>query len=180
MDDSDDNAAIAAAMGFSSFGGQKANKRRKFNPGGDETTGSNMTPLGVRNTQNTDEIDLDMDDEDEEDTPAAGLTNTTDFEPQYLDTSRPSAPLHVDQQPPDEVQTKIDTIVQGIALPPGLPTRPPNISRREDRSGTKSMWWESYYDPAFIVNPWDKLEKSNGLEPRGPWKSWDEAKAATV
>jgi hypothetical protein len=29
------------------------------------------------------------------------------------------------------------------------------------------FWYIGYYDPSFNENPWAKLEKSNGLEPRG-------------
>ncbi|KAJ8129145.1 hypothetical protein O1611_g4487 [Lasiodiplodia mahajangana] len=230
MDDAEDTAtAMAAAMGFSSFGAQKPNKRRKFNPSTDAfvapispstsastsasalpfhrynanhaaTTGSNTVPLGQRRQNtNADEIDLDDDDDDEnaaqvspEDEAAQQITTNDDDEdpePQYLDTSRPSAPIVAD--PADDLQSKIDAIV-GNSAGPYTPVQPSslvagseyssrggrgewhrNINR--DQSGTK--WWESYYDPAFIVNPWDSLEKDKGLEPRGTWVSWEEAKA---
>ncbi|TGJ79914.1 hypothetical protein E0Z10_g8860 [Xylaria hypoxylon] len=231
-EDIDTATAMAEAMGFSSFGAQKPNKRRKFNPGADAfvapnspstststlpfhryndnddgsymaTTGSNTIPLGVRR-QNVDEIDLDGD-EEEVHLPLGGQVaqpNITDDdddpEPQYLDTSRPSAPLVVD--PADALQSKIDTIVGSSAdayTSPQLPPPPPSSTivstghssrggrggrqhnmNREGRSGAR--WWEDYYDPAFIVNPWDRLEKANGLEPRGSWVSWEEAKTAQV
>ncbi|KAI1740976.1 hypothetical protein F4680DRAFT_77092 [Xylaria scruposa] len=226
MDDSEDTAAaMAAAMGFSSFGAQKPNKRRKFNPSTDAfvasmspsdptsdsgphfyehadshitTTGSNMVPLGIRK-KNLDEIDLE-DDEDEGRLPPGSrdsreyqhnITDDDDPEPQYLDTSRPSAPIIAD--PVDRLQSTIDAIVGSSAdacVPPQLSSsvvaggQPNRGSRggtqrnmnRDNRSGVK--WWEGYYDPAFIVNPWDKLEKANGLEPRGAWVSWEEAKGA--
>ncbi|GAP87920.1 hypothetical protein SAMD00023353_1600790 [Rosellinia necatrix] len=221
MDETEDSAAaMAAAMGFSSFGAQKPNKRRKFNPNTDAfvasnststlplhrhddsntaPTGSNMVPLGTRN-QNKDEINLD-DDEDEEHLPPGAQTaeqtmrddnDDDDPEPQYLDTSRPSAPLGVD--PTDDLQSKIDVIVGGPGEKYPLPQPSSSSvfdgghSSRGDRGGHQrafgrdsrsgDMWWEDYYDPRFIVNPWDKLEKANGLEPRGAWISWEEAKAA--
>jgi hypothetical protein len=31
------------------------------------------------------------------------------------------------------------------------------------------FWYIGYYDPSFNENPWAKLEKANGLEPRGTW-----------
>jgi hypothetical protein len=30
-------------------------------------------------------------------------------------------------------------------------------------------WYEDYYDPSFNYNPWEKIEKAKGLEPRGAW-----------
>ncbi|KAJ2970546.1 hypothetical protein NUW58_g9662 [Xylaria curta] len=222
----DDAAAMAAAMGFSSFGAQKPNKRRKFNPSTDAfiaptslpasmsasnstlpfhrysdnqvaTAGSNTVPLGLRK-KNVDEIDLDGD-EDEESRPLGGQAAQRitaddaeeDPKPQYLDTSRPSAPIVAD--PAHDLLSKIDAIVGSSAdaytsphpsssvVGGGYPSQGGRGGRqrntvRDGRSGTK--WWEGYYDPAFITNPWDKLEKANGLEPRGAWVSWEEAKAA--
>ncbi|KAI0193730.1 hypothetical protein EV127DRAFT_249377 [Xylaria flabelliformis] len=218
MDDSEDDATtMAAAMGFSSFGAQKPNKRRKFNPSTDAfvdsdpasasgphfykhadshitTTGSNMVPLGIRK-KNIDEIDLEDDDEgrlppDSRES-QHNITDDDDPEPQYLDTSRPSAPIVAD--PVDPLQSTIDAIVGSSAdsgvspqlsssvMADGQPNRggregPQRNMNQDNRSGVK--WWEDYYDPAFIVNPWDKLEKANGLEPRGSWVSWEEAKGA--
>ncbi|GAW14823.1 hypothetical protein ANO14919_042260 [Xylariales sp. No.14919] len=231
VEDTDTATAMAAAMGFSSFGAQKPNKRRKFNPSTDAfvasdspsnstststlpfhryndndgdniaITGSNTVPLGVRK-QNVDEIDLDGDQDEAHPAPdgqAAQPITTEDDEdpePQYLDTSRPSAPIAVDSA--DALQSRIDAIVGSSAYAPTssqLPPRPSFSSTiasdghssrdrgghqhnmtREGQSGTR--WWEGYYDPAFIINPWDSLEKSNGLEPRGDWVSWEEAKTA--
>jgi len=114
---SDDEAdAMAAAMGFSSFGTQGPAKKRKFNPKTDATidgelasldkggkngqgSGGNTIPLGKSRVlgvsaveQNADEIMLDEEMEDEE--------------PAYIDTSQP---------PPDqaaqEAQQKIDAIL---------------------------------------------------------------------
>ncbi|RYO85904.1 hypothetical protein DL766_003964 [Monosporascus sp. MC13-8B] len=136
MDDAE-AAAMAEAMGFSSFGAQKPSKRRKFNPGADAvvaststatsaastssnhvggplSSGSNSTPLGVR-TQNNDEISLHLDDDDHDGDPAAGTgaaphtAAEDDREPQYIDISRPPAPANAG--PGDDVQTRIDSIV---------------------------------------------------------------------
>ncbi|KAI0517413.1 hypothetical protein F5B22DRAFT_124188 [Xylaria bambusicola] len=224
-EDPDNATAMAAAMGFSSFGAQQPNKRRKFNPNTDAfvapsssvtstsnsalhfhqhnegnghtaTTGSNTVPLGVRK-KNMDEIDLDDDDVVEQ-LPSTGQTtqpataDDEDPEPQYIDTSRPSAPVIAD--PADPLQSKIDAIVgssKEIYTAPQLPPtyvasggyssqashggRQHNMNR-DGRSGPK--WWEDYYDPTFIMNPWDELEKVHGLEPRGTWISWEDAKAA--
>ncbi|RYC59288.1 hypothetical protein CHU98_g6916 [Xylaria longipes] len=229
MDDGEDDgaAAMAAAMGFSSFGAQKPNKRRKFNPSTDAfvapkspsapgsgsgphfheyadnyitTTGSNMVPLGIRK-KNVDEIDLEGTEyeghlppdsqEPRETTADDDNGDEDDPEPQYLDSSRPSAPIVAD--PVDSLQSKIDAIVGGSADAGAFPQLSSSVAdsgqssrggrgghqrnmNRDNRSGTK--WWEGYYDPAFIVNPWDNIEKANGLEPRGAWVSWEEAKGA--
>ncbi|KAL7624593.1 hypothetical protein AAE478_006160 [Parahypoxylon ruwenzoriense] len=85
MEDAEDaTAAMAQAMGFSSFGTQNPNKRRKFNAHADAVvastsastsvvreakSGSNTIPLGVR-VRNEDEINLDSDGEE------AGASNS--------------------------------------------------------------------------------------------------------
>lgn len=37
------------------------------------------------------------------------------------------------------------------------------------RGQKNEFWYVGYYDPSFNENPWAKLEKANGLEPRGTW-----------
>ncbi|RYP75973.1 hypothetical protein DL771_002045 [Monosporascus sp. 5C6A] len=214
MDDPE-AAAMAEAMGFSSFGAQKSNKRRKFNPGADAvvaststatsaaststnrvggplSSGSNSTPLGVR-TRNNDEINLGLDDDDHDGDSAIGagaaphLADGDDWEPQYIDTSRP--PIPANAGPSDDVQTRIDSIagvpygqhfethtvpVYGQASRGGRGGRGGHQSAR-DRDGDKGKWWEDYYDPSSNVNPWERLEQDRGLKPRGLWMSWEEA-----
>ncbi|KAI1095286.1 hypothetical protein F5B19DRAFT_338845 [Rostrohypoxylon terebratum] len=133
MEEAEDaTAAMAEAMGFSSFGAQNANKRRKFNPRADEAvvastsaiplhqtgvikeakSGSNATPLGVR-ARNEDEIDL-GEDGDQSGAPQSeahrGLNNDSSDQPgpQYMDTSRPPTAIVTDST--DDVQSKIDII----------------------------------------------------------------------
>ncbi|XXG97876.1 hypothetical protein Hte_004190 [Hypoxylon texense] len=218
MEDGDEDtaAAMAAAMGFSSFGAQgNSNKRRKFNPRADAVvdgaapeakTGSNATPLGVRTTHNKDEIDLDDDDDDDEGLGAPGsegkpghlqdgLWNEeggNESGSQYLDTSRPAT---VDTAV-DDIQSKIDNIV-GAPIPnwPGIESFSSYSSKRGGRGNREGYqfnqgqgqgqghgrepaekWWEGYYDPSSNVNPWERLEQTKGLEPRGKWMSWEEAK----
>ncbi|KAG4411151.1 hypothetical protein IFR04_015722, partial [Cadophora malorum] len=111
---------MAAAMGFSSFGGKPAAKKRKFNPttdafvegqalekldrGGKKGTGSggNMIPLGKqrvigqkkeRAVQNEQEITLDEDDEE----------GSGEDGPQYIDTSR--TPPAADDDGPQYIDT---------------------------------------------------------------------------
>ncbi|KAK7752612.1 hypothetical protein SLS62_005381 [Diatrype stigma] len=216
MDDIDvdvdvDAAAMAEAMGFSSFGAQQPNKRRKYNPsadafldsgitanpgGGPMSSGSNSTPLGTR-APNKDEIDLDLDGDDEEGGSGTAIgaavaqdtVDEDDPEPQYLDTSRPSAPAGA--EPGGGLQDKIDSIVGAYhGGQPQLPTRPvfsPGTGGgRGGRGGHQSTrgsnrdpgknWWDDYYDPSSNVNPWERLEQDRGMKPRGVWMSWDEAK----
>ncbi|KAI1821217.1 hypothetical protein F4861DRAFT_482008 [Xylaria intraflava] len=203
MDNPEDiTANMAAAMGFSSFGTQKPNKRRKFNASDNAvaTTGSNMIPLGARK-RNMDEIDLENDgDENEDRVVPTGQVVTerrakTDFDEDsrspYLDTSH--RPATIVPGPADDFQSKIDAIIGGSAnvqtsTSPSYSVTGGEQSSQDDhgrryhntnpdgRAVTK--WWDNYYDPTSIINPWDALEKSNGLAPRGHWMSWDEAKAA--
>ncbi|KAI1780294.1 hypothetical protein F4818DRAFT_1907 [Hypoxylon cercidicola] len=220
MEEGDDAAAaMAEAMGFSSFGAQgNPNKRRKFNPRADAVvasdfaiphrdgappeakTGSNATPLGVK-SHNKDEIDLDDDDDEGLDASTSevlghlkdgqGNADGGDPESRYLDTSRPAT-----VNAADEIQSKIDDIVGT-----GTPTQWPGIessssssygARRAGRvaRGTREgyqvnqgrgrdpdrKWWVGYYDPSSNINPWEHLEQTKGLEPRGKWMSWEEAK----
>lgn len=76
--------------------------------------------------------------------------------------------------------------------PPGLPARPshPQSFQRGQqqhhqhpsgsggRNGgrdvrpigeTGAPWWEGYYDTRMNENPWERLEKERGLQPRGTW-----------
>ncbi|KAK7948098.1 uncharacterized protein PG986_008984 [Apiospora aurea] len=194
----EDTAAMAEAMGFASFGGQAhGSKRRKYNAraddayvagaGGDESTllfhdagsGSNNTPLGERRQPtkkqktkaNEDEIDLDDDDDDNQNK-AADTNDAQDPAPQYIDTSLP----------PDLAQSELDALVAsggGAAASQrgGVYSQRGAGNRRSGRDRASGPpWWEDYYDPAFNTNPWEKIEKARGLQPRGPWLSYDESK----
>lgn len=204
MDDTTDIDAMAAAMGFSNFGAQPGAKRRKYNPRADNAfvassstsaslaseaqsasaKGANAIPLGARsgnndsnNNNNKDEISLDDDDDE-----GPG--------PQYIDTSRPPAPAEAATSLQDTAaaQTRIDTIVEA--------TKPPAHSHHGGRGGHRQrgggrggggggdgrhggkLWYEDYYDPAFNMNPWEKLEKENGLQPlSNDWLTWEDSKA---
>ncbi|KAI1099719.1 hypothetical protein F4804DRAFT_73820 [Jackrogersella minutella] len=223
MEDGEDmNAAMAQAMGFSSFGAQNnPSKRRKFNPHADDAvvassststiplhrnnatkevqTGSNATPLGVR-SRNEDEIDLEDDDEANA---ANGKIrnlkdgNADDPESRYLDTSRP--PTTAISNSNDVVQSRIDTIVgvpsdqtmgaQSSTLSGGGdPSYRGSRGGRGGRGGYQANqgqrhesgkeWWEGYYDPSSNINPWAALDNAKGLEPKGSWMTWEEAKDA--
>lgn len=142
----EDAAAMAEAMGFSSFGGQNhPSKRRKYNARADaafdsntnnESTlalhydagsGSNNTPLGERRPQqpkpkkqktNVNEIDLDDDDDDDDDGQDGGEVDGNDaVAAGDQDDAQDPTPQHITtSQPPDQIQSGIDAIVAG--LPP--------------------------------------------------------------
>ncbi|OTB04900.1 hypothetical protein M426DRAFT_11258 [Hypoxylon sp. CI-4A] len=209
-DEEDTTAAMAQAMGFSSFGAQNPNKRRKFNPHADAVvatdatsaiplreaaSGSNATPLGVR-IRNEDEVDLE---EDEEASGASGNKahgdvktqgqNDDDTAPQYQDTSR--SPVYVPDDLSEDVQSRINAIT-GDPSSQYLGTQSSSFDAtrgtgvRGSRGGYQANqwqgrdsgknWWEDYYDPKSNVNPWEQLENTRGLEPRGSWMTWEEAK----
>ena len=212
MEDADaDAAAMAEAMGFSSFGTQASNKRRKFNPatdavvdgaptatsvaqassravGGPMSSGSNSTPLGTR-TQNKDEIALDVDNDDDDDVAGHDSAGGAAI------AQSPSGADGPEPQSTQDWQAKIDSIVGASeGRHPQLPARPVAGPAMQGSHGTRGgyqsgrgsgrgmgrepgkMWWEGYYDPSSVINPWERLEKEKGLEPRGEFLSWEEAK----
>lgn len=199
MDDSEDDA-MADAMGFSSFGTQSSAKRRKYNPHTDEAfvessssqpprspvnhgKGANALPLGnrpppvllpaVTAAGNKDEISLEDDNDD-------------DPGPQYIDTSRPSAPIEASSASHTDplVQARLDEIVGSTAPPAqeapvvgrgGLSSH----ARPRGRPNDGKPWWDDYYDPATNMNPWEKLEKELGLKPlSNDYLTWEESKAS--
>lgn len=202
MDGLDEADAMAAAMGFSSFGTQPSAKRRKYNPHTDDAfvaassqpsgqpanhgKGSNAIPLGNRpapapaQAPNKDEISLDLDDDDDDgdDEPA----------PQYIDTSRPSAPVELasTSHPDPVVQARIDEIVGSTdPLPPPQGHQGGGHGGFQSRGQPRGManhaksWWEDYYDPATNMNPWEKLEKEMGLTSlSNDYLTWEESKAS--
>ncbi|KAL6864143.1 hypothetical protein J3F83DRAFT_148675 [Trichoderma novae-zelandiae] len=177
----DDEAAMAQAMGFSSFGFQNRPSKRKYNPHADavtssdsataqraakpSATGSNSTPLGVVNKKpdaaaNADEIDLDEDDDKEKDGDAS-----------FDNGDGPENPAGVSEKPN---QSSTPALVR----PPGLPSRPPpgitatgssGGHRANHRKEDDDSWSEGYYDPQSNENPWRRLEESKGLQPLGTW-----------
>jgi hypothetical protein len=190
-------------MGFSNFGGQR-NKRRKYNPNADAAfdatgdllpagSGSNNTPLGARANTNKDEIPLDNEPDESGD-------KDDDPGPQYIDTSRPAAPIPGTTPGEDDIQAKIDDIlgttsnptdslpfVQSLPLhhhpsqhsPSGHRGRGGGQSSRGGghHHGGHGSWWVDYYDPTANMNPWEKLEKDRDMEPADSWLSWETSKA---
>ncbi|OTA92599.1 hypothetical protein M434DRAFT_396368 [Hypoxylon sp. CO27-5] len=153
-------------------------------------SGSNATPLGVR-TRNEDEIDLEGI-EDEANPSTGGGHNTlnndddNNRESRYLDTSHPPAAIAVDLNDDDKRLWNSGTI--GVSFHDfiggpssfGGPMAPRRGGGYRPIGGraheSEKEWWEDYYDPSSNVNPWEQLEQTKGLGPRGRWMSWEEAK----
>lgn len=160
MDEETDEAAMASMMGFSSFGGpDRPSKKRRYNPDADAaidslaqtnaaTTGSNSTPLGSRKQTDGKNAD-EIDLEDE----GGGMG-----------------------------EGELAFGSSGVAHPASLPQRPATVESNgaQDlhRTARNYPWYEGYYDELSNRNPWEKLEKSIGLQPRGTWLSRPE-KATT-
>ncbi|KAK8141949.1 hypothetical protein G3M48_009579 [Beauveria asiatica] len=182
MDD-DTAEAMAAAMGFSSFGAQNPpSRKRKYNPNNDAVvsidkpqrhgTGANSAPVGERRAPpvNADEIALDdeVDNDDDDD----GANNNGEAvavgEAASASTDAAGGFAH--------------GIGAGIA---GLPQRPAparggfagNQQRRGGaprqasggHHGMNKLWYEDYYDHFSNENPWAKLEEAAGLQPISTW-----------
>lgn len=209
LDEDDfDSAAMAEAMGFSGFGSQRPNnKKRKFNPNADsmagssggpsasDMTGANSAPLGQRRPMklpapgsggpqkggNADEIDLN---EGSDDGGGVGLHGND------------AAPRYADEMAGIEPQARIDAIVAGNAHPGVIADHQSHMGGGARRPGpgahanahsarpTGLPWWEGAWDPKLIErmieNPWDKLEKQRGLEPRDIWARKDAGGTAVL
>ncbi|RDW64928.1 hypothetical protein BP6252_10579 [Coleophoma cylindrospora] len=189
--DDDGAAAMAAAMGFSSFGTQShPAKKRKFNSATDafvdgqelasldkggkkgQGSGGNDIPLGksrvlgVKIEATEGEIDLEEDEQEHED---GG---------RWLDTSEP-APAEMEAMRRDQERASLaqmNAAGAGHQLPqrpanPPFPT--PNAQQPppppHQRGQKNQLWYVGYYDPSFNENPWARLEKEHGLEAVGTW-----------
>ncbi|KAJ6784911.1 hypothetical protein PWT90_02384 [Aphanocladium album] len=185
MDADDDTAAaMAAAMGFSSFGAQNpSSKKRKYNHNNDAVvsidntqshgTGANSAPLAERRAPpaNADEIALDDDDDDDDEADDGAH-----------DGGHASAANSSGNASADAGSGIPPGIGAGIA---GLPQRPapphggfPGHQQRRGggprhgsggHHGINKLWYEDYYDHFSNENPWAKLEKAAGLEPISTW-----------
>ncbi|KAJ4155160.1 hypothetical protein LMH87_000417 [Akanthomyces muscarius] len=176
MDD-DTAAAMAAAMGFSSFGAQNPqSKKRKYNPNNDAVvsidhderhgTGANSAPVGERRAPPANADEIALDDEDDG-------ANADDGA---------AAPGAVASAPEDAAADLPHGIGAGVA---GLPQRPApaqggfagnrhprgGASRQAsgDHHGTNKLWYVDYYDHFSNENPWAKLEEAAGLQPISTW-----------
>ncbi|KAH8760403.1 hypothetical protein F5883DRAFT_140097 [Diaporthe sp. PMI_573] len=192
-DDDPDSAAMAEAMGFTGFGMQRSNKKRKLTTPPSQT-GANNAPLGKRRPLNLpqpvlseaggdgddggeedgnpEEIDLDGDD-GEGDADAAGIQVNGGEGDADVVNERAVGALTVSDDAP------------ATTGPPQhhhpLPPRPQQQNHHHDasrrpggRQGQGQVpWWEGEWDPRLVArmieNPWDRLEKQRGLGALGTW-----------
>ena len=177
-DEEDPSQAMAAAMGFSSFGAKPhLNKKRKYNARSDalassapSATGSNATALGTRQPapSNDNEIDLDEDDDEDGATQAPG---TTTIQPQVSSLPQVSPHASLPARPPPQASFNPQggqnqhSHQGGGGGGGGGGGHHNNRPQRQDRA----LWYEGYYDPMSNENPWERLEKQNSLESKGTW-----------
>lgn len=181
---------MAQFLGFSSFGAKdRPQKKRKYNAQADAivggqpssrakaantnaSTGANSTPLGAppqpTPSANADEIGLDGEEGGGEETAPAASGGSGE-------TAR-GLPAGLPVCPPG-------------GLPPhrtGIPERPAQghhgggVGHHGQRHSHQSQrpqgsqqtpWYEGYYDSLSNANPWQKLERSLGLQSKGTWVS---------
>ncbi|TWU78876.1 hypothetical protein ED733_007698 [Metarhizium rileyi] len=164
--DADAAAAMAAAMGFSTFGAQdRPQKKRRYNAAVDAATsapqpptgsratptGSNLTPLGDQgltsskkpgNQANTEANDENEDEPSEESAPPQPSPN-------HGLPARPAPGMGFGKPPPARLQSHQHT----------------------SPAESSGVWYEGYYDNTSNENPWERLEKDMGLETKGTWVS---------
>ncbi|RGP64163.1 hypothetical protein FLONG3_9626 [Fusarium longipes] len=160
MDPSDNDVevdeALMAQMGFSSFGAASPpSKRRRYNPNADASLPSKSSATGANSTalgagSNTDEIALDDDDDGNE---------------EKENESAQKAP--------------------GQTRPDSLPQRPAPVSIRHQGQYSapherRDTWYIGYYDHLSNANPWERIEKTRGLQTRGTWILRENANATTT
>lgn len=189
FDGDEEAAAMAAAMGFSSFGMQESNrpsKKRRFDDGvfdiAASGTGANSLPLHPRESTkaqktNTDEIDLDGDEDD------AAQDGNPD---EQLSQQPAMVPLH--GLPPKPIVTANEFEPPFVTPPPGLHgpwfqaggrggrggggglnNRGLGRGGGGGRDGPNREWYLDYYDPSFNENPWERLEQTKDLPSVGSW-----------
>ncbi|RKF74616.1 hypothetical protein GcC1_083011 [Golovinomyces cichoracearum] len=42
-----------------------------------------------------------------------------------------------------------------------------------NKNNFNELWYQDYYDPSFLYNPWESLEKANGLQSTNNWMERD-------
>lgn len=167
-DQEEQAAAMAATMGFTSFGSRPSAKRRRYNPRADAMadedggaaasgTGANMLPVVPRSS-----IPLRPEDGGaaggsdrgkDGGGQAGGGDGSGGSAPQYIDMSR--SPLRTGEE---------DLPVVGAGFGEH------RAAGLGDAGGAgRRIWWTDYYDPSSNENPWEWLEKARGLEPAGSW-----------
>ncbi|KAK5660727.1 hypothetical protein OQA88_12092 [Cercophora sp. LCS_1] len=151
----DDAQAMAAAMGFSSFGTQDQNrpsKKRRFNndaiiaglPPKPAHSGANSLPLHPRESSSTASSQSPISPQEATTSPAAAATTTQN------PTPTPALP------------PKPDTTNFSQPPPHSRGNQNNNRPGRNNPHNNKE-WYLDYYDPSSNTNPWDRLEQNLGL-----------------
>lgn len=173
---------MAQMMGFSSFGMQDRPLKRRRHEGGPVASGANAQPVQYQQaasrealdpappqgaadgqTAGTDEISLDDDDDDSHGGALLGATGP--MAPKSLPSGgmMPSRPAGLPDRPPPGA---------GFMGSPST-DRPQHRGQRRHGGhaddASRGPWYEGYYDPDSNQNPWARLEKTRGLQPRGSW-----------
>jgi hypothetical protein len=184
---------MARMMGFSSFG-DRPQKKRKYNPHADAitdtspsngggggrrgpephtSTGSNSMPLGTRAprpTGNADEIDLDGDSEGEPQghLSSSGFNASGGSANQAADASQQASSdaLHMHGFP--------QRPAAGFSQSPSRQNHGGHWQQRGPPGDPGAPWYEGYYDSLSNRNPWEKLENTMGLQPKGTWISHEQ------
>lgn len=190
--DVDDEQAMAEALGFSSFGMQdRPQKKRRYNPHADavivdkpenpnptkSSSGANSTPLGAPSAAaqgvtgaNGNEIDLDDDELDQRPPKGASSEGAQDLTQVRLPGGVHAYQAGLPQRP---------TPGPGSAGPGPGSAGPyqQGGGRQNHQAGSwtnqdEREWYEGYYDHSSNANPWDRLEKSLGLQSTGTWQAY--------
>ncbi len=181
----DDAAAMAAALGFSSFGTQPESrpaKKRRFNPQSDNAFVATPTPPSLTaytaqdqptatNTTDTVQEAGNNDDDD------FVLDTTADLTSPATPTPTKEQPnLSLPARPPQPGITTQDTANSnrgrgGLSQGQrgghgGLPSRGGHGGGGGYRN---PLWYVDYYDASSNENPWEGMEKFKGLEAVGKW-----------
>lgn len=155
-----------------------------------------LGPIGVPASGNAGEIDLD---EDVDATGGDGRLDTAvaAAKNKFVDALRTPGGYQSEDTDSMVAQPPAHTIIDNG--PPGLPSRPSyqqNFQRsqihqrgkggrgggNEFRSAeeTGAPWWEGYYDARMNENPWERLERDKGLQPRGAWLAKNAVQLSTT
>lgn len=187
----DESAAMAKAMGFSTFGTQGPSKKRKFNPSTDaivdgqalkeldkggkkgQGSGGNQIPLGrarvfgVAKTSNSDEIALDENDGDDEEPAIEASLPPPNLD---ADASEEEEPQYVDTSlpPPDEAaraaQERIDAILAQASDPPDEIQQ--NISQSSQQNRGIGHLMAAFKETANLAVPSEAVSVTSSQRPR--------------
>ncbi|KAF5003932.1 hypothetical protein FDECE_9553 [Fusarium decemcellulare] len=147
--------ALMAQMGFSSFGATSPpSKRRRYNPRADASLPPKPVSSKITGANST----------------ALGSRANTDE-------------ISLDDDESESAQSPAQ------ARPASLPQRPapaaqtaftPRLGQHSAPREVNNTWYIGYYDPMSNENPWERLEKTRGVQTRGTWLPRDANASATT